>query len=296
MSAQVVDCTAPDRFLERLGAEVEGLAIHNLVGPHVAQVLRRRVRLAGDGGGREACAFQNGERDAAHSPGRARDRDGPMIGDLMVLLHSPHRHGGGESRRAQRHRLEQAEPRGQRHDRLRRDAGELRKTAVERFAEVAPGDEHAIAPREAPVDAAFDHTRQIDAGGAHRPPRNRRVAGHRQRVLVIETRVGDADNHLAWGEIIERHRIEPRSRAALDPVYAQCCECGHANSTHRCRCVSVVRERVCKSRVRQQILRRAEHASDSVFSALIVDKALSRVNRFRQAQPVPFEPPDRLEL
>jgi hypothetical protein len=142
-----------------------------------------------------------------------------VIGDLVVLLHPPHRHGRRKSRGTHHHRFEQAELPGQRHDGLRRHPGELRKTAVQRFANVAAGDEYPIARGETAVGTALDHTRQIDAGGAYRSTRYRCPAADRERVLVVEARVGDTNHDLAGGEIVQRHRIEPGVRAALDPMY-----------------------------------------------------------------------------
>ena len=164
------------------------------------------------------------DRDRADAAGSARHHDRPQRRLLPVLLHAMDREPGGESRSAERHRVEMAHAVGQRNDGIARGARVFRITAVERLGMAAARDQDLLPGLEARVGGAHDFSREVDAAIQRVLPQDLAGARCRERVLVVDARVLHADDDVAGRQRVDRHLLEARDDLALALVNAECLE------------------------------------------------------------------------
>ena len=121
-----------------------------------------------------------------------------------MLLQSIDTQSGGETGRAQHHALAEAEPGGERHDPLPRHADVFGITAPAVRAHVEAGYDHRIAGGELRHVTGGDDAGRIDAGHVGKNFGDARMAGDRQRVLVVQRRIGHLHDDVAGGQFVDR--------------------------------------------------------------------------------------------
>ena len=89
-------------------------------------------------------------------------------------------------------------------------------------AEFVAGDEHFIAGAKAGRSAFDDRAGAIDARHVRKRAHDARMSLAGKRVLVIERRIGDANQHVAGGQLVVRDRLDAGRdlaiRASADEV------------------------------------------------------------------------------
>ena len=121
----------------------------------------------------------------------------PFAGREAVQFHQVHRERGGVAGDAERARLEQRQAPGQGNDPVGGKAPVFGVAAVVVGAQAEAVHDDLVAPLEARIRRLLDHARQVDAGDERKLQRDLRLAARGERVLVVDARVGDADDDVA---------------------------------------------------------------------------------------------------
>ena len=106
-------------------------------------------------------------------------------------------------------------PPGQRHDPLGRHAHELGVSAPMAGAQLVAGDEHFVAGSIIGRRAFRHRARAIDARHVRKRANDARMPLSRQCVLVVERRVGDANQHVAGRQIVQRDLLDAGRELAV---------------------------------------------------------------------------------
>ena len=146
--------------------------------------------------------------------GRAR-------GALAVLFHAMNGERGGEPRGAERHGRAGVESLRHRDHPVPGHARELGVAAVVGFGQRAPGHQHRLPRAVAGVGRRLHLAGEIDSAHEREAAQDPAGAGGCERVLVVDAGVGDADHHLARGQVRERELLEARLDAAALGVNAE---------------------------------------------------------------------------
>ncbi len=158
------------------------------------------------------CGAPGRRHDGVAEPGEERDRHAAdatigsghqnltVPGLDSVLFESQHAEHRGVAGGADCHRLAGREGGGQRHQPFAPDPRHLGQTATMRFAD-APAVQHdAVAHLPGRIRTLADSAGKIDARHHRKAPDDRRLAGQRQAVLVVERTPFDPDRDVARGQ------------------------------------------------------------------------------------------------
>ena len=167
------------------------------------------LRLAGHGHDLITERAHHIHRDLAHPARRAGHHQRAGIRPLMILLKPLYAERRRKAGRAERHRLKQAHLPGQGDHPLRGDPRITRITAIMRDPEIIARHDHGIAFLKARVLRAAHMPRDINARDTREAADDPALARGRQRVLIIDRRIGGLDHHLARAECLQAEPFQP---------------------------------------------------------------------------------------
>src|SRR6185436_8743083 len=110
------------------------------------------------------------------------------------------------------------------------DACQLRVTAIDGFRQATAGHQHGVTRLEAGVFGGPDYPGQIDAPDQWIAPQDLARAGRGQRILVVDVRALDLDDHLTRRKLFEREVLETARCLSVGLVNAICPERAHGCS------------------------------------------------------------------
>ena len=143
---------------------------------------------------------QQRDGDAADAAVGAGHQDF-AVGRLdAVLLEGQNAEHGGVAGSADGHRLAGGEGGGQRHQPIALDPRHLGQAAAMRFADAPAVEHHLVAGCPRRIGARGHRTGEIDARHHRKTAHDRRLAGDRQAVLVVERRPFDPHGDVALGQ------------------------------------------------------------------------------------------------
>ena len=137
---------------------------------------------------------QDRHRDAADAPVGAGDEDLSFDAVIFEREHAEHRR---EARRPDRHRLPRREGVWQRNKPVAVEPRALREAAPMLLAQPAAGGDDRVSGSVLGMLGGGDDAGEVDAGDHRIGPGDRGRAGERQRVLVVQRRIGHVDAHRA---------------------------------------------------------------------------------------------------
>jgi len=173
------------------------------------------LRLAGRGGHAVAELGKQRRRHAPDTAGRTGHQNLAVARLHAMPLERQHAQHRGVTRRADGHRLARRERRRQRHQPFALQAGLLRQATPAGFADTPAVVHDLVADFPIGMAALENAAGAVDAGH-HRPgAHDRALVGDREPVLVVERRVGDADQHVAVGKLAFIDRLDARAEAGV---------------------------------------------------------------------------------
>src|SRR5690606_26170485 len=165
-------------------------------------------RLAGDGDHLVAAAGEHVHGNRTDAAGGAGDHYRAVAGLEAIVFHAVDGKRGGETGGADHHRLLLGEAFRQRDHVLARHAHVFAVAAIAVLAQAAAGDQNLVALGKAAV-AGFNHgAGDVDAADQRELAKDLAGAGGGERVLVVHVRVLRADDHVAFGKIVEGQLLE----------------------------------------------------------------------------------------
>ena len=126
-----------------------------------------------------------------------------------MLLQGHHAQGGGETGRADGHRLARRVGLGQAQQPVRLQARLLGQPAPVVLAQAPAGDHHPVTGLPGRVVTALDHACEVDARHQRPALDDDAAAGDGERVLEVQRRIFDCDLHLALRQfgLVERLQL-----------------------------------------------------------------------------------------
>ena len=186
--------------------------------------------LAGDRRCLIAAPRQHVERDAADAAGGAAHHHLARLRPQVVQFHQVDRQRGGVAGHADGGRIEQAQPRGQGQDPVARDARVLGVAAVGVHAYAEAVHHHLVALAKARVARGDDRSGEVDAADARIGADDLALPGGRERVLVIDARIGDAQSDFTGRELVDTHFDHAALHLALVLEQPVCLKACHGRS------------------------------------------------------------------
>ena len=203
LAADGIDGGGPRGFLERPRSHLQAVARqHNRRSERAEKIelallaAQRRHLIAARG-----KALDRNRADAA---GRAGDDRRTVCGSGAVPFQLDDRQRRGEAGGPNRHRVQSAQSRRQRHHPGRAHPHHLRVSAVVVRPQVVAGNEHRIAGPELRVAARGDTAGHVDPADERETPHDLAGARRRQRVFVVHARIRGLDDHFPGGQLVER--------------------------------------------------------------------------------------------
>src|SRR5712692_1460783 len=132
-----------------------------------------------------------------------------------MMLERHHREHGGIAGGPDRHGLACAHAGGNAHEPVSFDACLLAKAAEMRLPTPPAIEDHPIASLPGGMARRFDCSCEIDSGNHRKATHDRRLAGDRKSILVVERRPFDMDGDVAVHEIVFIEISKPDLLAGL---------------------------------------------------------------------------------
>jgi hypothetical protein len=159
------------------------------------------LAFASDRFHRVAKLREDRDGDGTDAAGRSGNNDPASLRTNSVAHDRRDTLGRGEAGGAVDHRVPSSEALWQRHDPIGRHAYELGVTTPTAGAELMAGNKHLVAEPVIGRCAFHNRSGAIDARHMGQCSHNARMALGRKRVLVIERRIRDVEQHVAGRKV-----------------------------------------------------------------------------------------------
>ncbi len=211
MAAHGVHHAGPARAQQRLdpGREI-GRGDHLLRAQGTQIVLR--IRLAGHGADAIAALAEDVDGDAGNAAGGAGDQYLALRGRQPAMLHPVQGQRGRVTGRAQHGGIAQPDAGGQRQRPVMPHPRIFGIASVAVHADAKAVNDDLLAGLERRIGRTHHRARQVDAANARILADDAAAPGLRQRVLVVQARIGDLDERVARGQLVRRQGVVPALR------------------------------------------------------------------------------------